>query len=70
MWLRNHGLMWLYRLLQEPRRLGRRYLIANFQFVAIVFRELLRQRAPQPLAEIAEPAPGDADGSTAGELHV
>jgi len=25
-WMREHGLEWLYRLVQEPRRLWRRYL--------------------------------------------
>jgi exopolysaccharide biosynthesis WecB/TagA/CpsF family protein len=26
-WLRDHGMEWCYRLAQEPRRLGRRYLV-------------------------------------------
>jgi exopolysaccharide biosynthesis WecB/TagA/CpsF family protein len=26
-WLRDHGLEWCYRLAQEPRRLGKRYLV-------------------------------------------
>ena len=33
-WMRQSGLEWLFRLLQEPRRLWRRYLIYNPQFVA------------------------------------
>jgi exopolysaccharide biosynthesis WecB/TagA/CpsF family protein len=41
-WLRNHGLEWLFRLLQEPRRLWRRYLIYGPQFVAYLALELLR----------------------------
>jgi N-acetylglucosaminyldiphosphoundecaprenol N-acetyl-beta-D-mannosaminyltransferase len=32
--VRRVGLEWLYRLLQEPRRLGRRYLIEGFPFAA------------------------------------
>ena len=32
-WLRNHGGEWLYRLLSEPRRLWRRYLIYNSEFI-------------------------------------
>ncbi|WP_460772525.1 WecB/TagA/CpsF family glycosyltransferase [Microbacterium sp. GXF7504] len=32
-WLRGSGLEWLYRLLREPRRLGRRYLVGNVQFL-------------------------------------
>jgi len=32
-WMRAVGLEWLFRLLLEPRRLWRRYLIGNLQFV-------------------------------------
>ncbi len=37
------GLEWLYRLLQEPRRLGRRYLTTNAAFVALTVREIVRR---------------------------
>jgi N-acetylglucosaminyldiphosphoundecaprenol N-acetyl-beta-D-mannosaminyltransferase len=30
------GMEWLYRLLQEPRRMFRRYLVTNLQFTALV----------------------------------
>jgi N-acetylglucosaminyldiphosphoundecaprenol N-acetyl-beta-D-mannosaminyltransferase len=36
------GLEWAFRLLQEPRRLGRRYLVGNGKFLALVAREFLR----------------------------
>jgi N-acetylglucosaminyldiphosphoundecaprenol N-acetyl-beta-D-mannosaminyltransferase len=36
-WMREHGLEWLFRLLQEPRRLWRRYLIYGAQFIAYIF---------------------------------
>jgi N-acetylglucosaminyldiphosphoundecaprenol N-acetyl-beta-D-mannosaminyltransferase len=39
-WMREHGLEWLFRLLQEPRRLWRRYLIYGTQFVFCVLLEL------------------------------
>jgi N-acetylglucosaminyldiphosphoundecaprenol N-acetyl-beta-D-mannosaminyltransferase len=32
-WMRTHGLEWLYRLMREPRRLWRRYLIVNPPFL-------------------------------------
>jgi N-acetylglucosaminyldiphosphoundecaprenol N-acetyl-beta-D-mannosaminyltransferase len=32
-WMANHGLEWLYRLLREPGRLWRRYLIGNPLFL-------------------------------------
>ncbi len=36
------GLEWLYRLLQEPRRLWRRYLVTNTFFCGMVLLEFLR----------------------------
>ncbi len=39
--LQRAGLEWLFRLLQEPRRLWKRYLITNSQFVYHCSRELL-----------------------------
>ncbi|MER6072935.1 WecB/TagA/CpsF family glycosyltransferase [Streptomyces sp. NPDC001817] len=36
------GLEWLYRALQEPRRLGRRYLTTNAAFLLMTARELIR----------------------------
>ncbi|MGW4160259.1 WecB/TagA/CpsF family glycosyltransferase [Streptomyces sp. NPDC004788] len=39
------GLEWLYRALQEPRRLGRRYLTTNVSFALMTGRELLRPTA-------------------------
>jgi len=40
-WMMRAGLEWLYRLLQEPRRLWRRYLILNPLFLAHVVLQLL-----------------------------
>lgn len=40
MWWQRHGLEWLYRLLKEPKRMWRRYIIGNALFLFnIVFRE-------------------------------
>ena len=36
-WARGAGLEWLFRLIQEPRRLWRRYLIANSRFAISIF---------------------------------
>lgn len=38
-WLRDRGLEWCYRMLQEPRRLGRRYLLGNPSFMLRVLHE-------------------------------
>lgn len=32
-WMRDHGLEWVFRLMQEPKRLWRRYLVNNTLFV-------------------------------------
>jgi N-acetylglucosaminyldiphosphoundecaprenol N-acetyl-beta-D-mannosaminyltransferase len=39
------GLEWLYRLLQEPRRMFRRYVTTNTAFVVQVARQAARRRA-------------------------
>jgi N-acetylglucosaminyldiphosphoundecaprenol N-acetyl-beta-D-mannosaminyltransferase len=46
--LTNHGLEWLGRLLIEPRRLWRRYLIGNPQFALRVLGQLLAERQTRP----------------------
>lgn len=38
-WVKQSGLQWLHRLLQEPRRLWRRYLILNPRFVYSLLRQ-------------------------------
>jgi N-acetylglucosaminyldiphosphoundecaprenol N-acetyl-beta-D-mannosaminyltransferase len=40
-WMREHGLEWLFRLFQEPRRLWRRYLIYGTEFVALMLLQSL-----------------------------
>jgi N-acetylglucosaminyldiphosphoundecaprenol N-acetyl-beta-D-mannosaminyltransferase len=40
LWMREHGLEWLFRLVTEPRRLWRRYLIYGSRFVWNVALEL------------------------------
>lgn len=39
-WMRENGLEWTYRLVQEPRRLWRRYILQGSQFVFFVALEL------------------------------
>lgn len=40
-WMRDHGLEWLHRLLSEPRRLWKRYLVTNTLFIVGAARQLL-----------------------------
>ncbi|MFC6878540.1 MULTISPECIES: WecB/TagA/CpsF family glycosyltransferase [Actinomadura] len=44
-WRRN-GLEWLYRAVQEPMRLGPRYLTTNTAFLLMLGREFLLRRLP------------------------
>lgn len=45
-WVSASGLEWLYRLAREPRRLWRRYLVRDPEFLVILLRELRsRERA-------------------------
>jgi exopolysaccharide biosynthesis WecB/TagA/CpsF family protein len=45
--LERMGLRWLHRLAQEPRRLWRRYLVTNTQFVVLFFAQWLHLWKPQ-----------------------
>jgi N-acetylglucosaminyldiphosphoundecaprenol N-acetyl-beta-D-mannosaminyltransferase len=40
-WMQRSGLEWLYRLVQEPRRMWKRYLVTNSLFIYSVLREKL-----------------------------
>lgn len=40
LWFQNHGLEWLFRLLMEPRRLWKRYLVTNSLFAAKALTQL------------------------------
>ncbi len=33
LWMQNHNLEWLYRLIQDPKRLFKRYLVTNTKFI-------------------------------------
>jgi len=41
-WMREHGLEWLFRLVSEPRRLWRRYVINGSEFLWNVGLEMLK----------------------------
>ncbi len=42
-WMQKCGLEWLFRTLQEPRRMWRRYLYTNIAFIYLVAKEKLKQ---------------------------
>ena len=43
-WMRDSGLEWLHRLLSEPGRLWKRYLVTNTLFIIGAARQLLLRR--------------------------
>lgn len=44
LWMQKYGLEWFYRLMQEPRRMWKRYLVTNTIFVKLCISEVLRVR--------------------------
>ena len=56
-WMQKSGLEWLFRLMREPRRLWRRYLVTNSYFLMNVI--------PEWIAQISNDSRGD--GKSEGE---
>jgi N-acetylglucosaminyldiphosphoundecaprenol N-acetyl-beta-D-mannosaminyltransferase len=44
LWMQKYGLEWLYRVVQEPRRMWRRYLITNSKFAYLLIIEKFKRR--------------------------
>jgi N-acetylglucosaminyldiphosphoundecaprenol N-acetyl-beta-D-mannosaminyltransferase len=61
MFVQDHGLQWLWRLCQEPRRLWRRYLLLNPTYLALLAAQragLWRPGDGGELTAPSEPVPG------------
>lgn len=43
LWMQNAGLEWFYRVLQEPGRMWKRYLVTNSQFVWLLLKERIKR---------------------------
>ncbi len=43
-WMQRHGLEWLYRFVQEPGRLWRRYVVGNAKFVLLTMKYRKRMK--------------------------
>lgn len=43
LWMQNSGLEWLYRVIQEPRRMWKRYLVTNSKFAVLLLKEKFKQ---------------------------
>lgn len=52
-WMMRCGLEWLFRLLMEPRRLWRRYLLGNPRFVFLLAKQTLAGNTTEPLLAFA-----------------
>jgi N-acetylglucosaminyldiphosphoundecaprenol N-acetyl-beta-D-mannosaminyltransferase len=44
LWMQANGMEWLFRLMQEPRRMWRRYLVTNTIFIMLLLKEWFRYR--------------------------
>ncbi|GAA0296708.1 exopolysaccharide biosynthesis glycosyltransferase VpsK [Psychrosphaera haliotis] len=44
-WMQKYGLEWLYRVLQEPRRMFMRYLVTNSKFAVLLLKEKFAKKA-------------------------
>lgn len=45
-WMQNNGLEWFFRLLQEPKRLAKRYFVTNTRFIFEFLMHKLIYRSP------------------------
>jgi len=43
LWMQKSGLEWFYRVLQEPKRMWKRYLFGNSEFIYLVLKEKAKQ---------------------------
>ncbi len=49
-WVQSLGLEWFWRLLMEPRKLWKRYLTTNSEFIWLASREIIARRLGRPPA--------------------
>lgn len=55
--LQRLGCEWFYRLLCEPRRLWKRYLIGNVRFLSIILQQAGKRWRPSCEPDVSAPAP-------------
>ncbi len=44
-WMQNNGLEWLFRLIQEPGRLWKRYLFTNSTFIYLILLKIVKRHS-------------------------
>lgn len=42
-WMQDAGFEWLFRVIQEPRRMWKRYLITNSMFIYMILKEIISE---------------------------
>lgn len=47
-WMQKVGLEWLFRLLQEPRRMWHRYTVGNLRFMLLILKEFGKKKKSSP----------------------
>ena len=54
-WMKDAGLQWLYRVIQEPRRLAGRYFKNNPRFIWLTFLQLTGMRKNAEIQVASQP---------------
>ena len=44
LWMQNSGLEWFYRVVQEPKRMWKRYLVGNTRFICLIIKEYFKSK--------------------------
>lgn len=44
LWMQNSGLEWFYRVVQEPKRMWKRYLVGNTKFIYLIIKEYFKSK--------------------------
>lgn len=44
LWMQNFGLEWFYRVVQEPKRMWKRYLVGNTKFIWLIIKEYFKSK--------------------------
>ncbi len=81
-WIKDAGLQWVHRLVQDPRRLWRRYIISNTHFLLALlrqklFKQTVKERKPRPaqnekygVTEERHPSYGDVTATSPKRITV
>jgi N-acetylglucosaminyldiphosphoundecaprenol N-acetyl-beta-D-mannosaminyltransferase len=68
-WVREMGMEWFYRLVQEPRRLWKRYLTTNVTFIRLALIQLAGYYATGVLKQLKFPL-GEGSECSKAQQHI